>query len=199
MDVSLQQLLHELEIFGRDNDAREEDRSKKMLNIEPDTAHLISILIRSSHSKSLLEIGTSNGYSTIWLAWATQSTGGHVTSLERDPDKQVLADANLKQAGLRDRVDLLVGEATELISTLAGPFDFVLFDADRTSAPDQLRLLLPKLLPGSLVLADNALSHPDQIAPYLAAIEALPEMDHMVVPVGKGLSVAYKMAGGKSR
>lgn len=192
MDASLRQLLSELEISGRDNDAREEDRNKKMLNIEPETAHLISILIRSSQSKSLLEIGTSNGYSTIWLAWAAKSTGGRVTSLERDPNKQALADANLQKAGLRDRVDLLLGDATELVATLEGPFDLILFDADRTSAPEQLRLLLPKLLPSSLVLADNAVSHPDQIAAYLAAIKALPEIDHMIVPVGKGLSVAYK-------
>ena len=192
MDASLRQLLSELEISGRDNDTREEDRNKKMLNIEPETAHLISILIRSSQSKSLLEIGTSNGYSTIWLAWAAKSTGGRVTSLERDQNKQALADANLQRAGLRDRVDLLLGDATELVATLEGPFDLILFDADRTSAPEQLRLLLPKLLPGSLVLADNAISHPDQIAAYLASIEALPELDHMIVPVGKGLSVSYK-------
>lgn len=192
MDTEIRQLLNQLEESGHKNDARQEDRSKKMLNIAPETAHLISLLIRSSERKSLLEIGTSNGYSTIWLAWAASFSDGHVTSLDRDEAKHVLADANLTKAGLRDRVELLQGDATELIKTLDGPFDFILFDADRTSAPDQLKFLLPKLTPGALVLADNALSHPDQIAAYLAAIESVPDMDHMIVPVGKGLSVAYK-------
>jgi len=103
-----------------------------------------------------------------------------------------MADANLRRAGLRDRVDLMIGDATEIVERLDGPFDFVFFDADRTSAPAQLQILLPKLIPGALVLADNVNSHPDQIADYLAAVQSLPNFDHMIIPVGKGLSVAYK-------
>jgi len=192
METELRNLLRELEAFGQDNDAREQDRSKKMLNLEPDTAHFISILIRSSGSKHILEIGTSNGYSTIWLAWAAQATGGHVMSIDRDANKQALADTNLRRARLRERVDLLAGDATEIVGRLVGPFDMVFFDADRLSAPTQLALLVPKLTPGALVLADNVTSHPDQIAGYLAAITALPDFDHIVVPIGKGLSLAYK-------
>jgi predicted O-methyltransferase YrrM len=191
MDTALRDLLAELESFGQENDARESERRKRMLNLEPDTAHLISLLIRSGQYTRLLEIGTSNGYSTIWLAWAT-GPEGRVISIDRDADKHVLADANLRRAGLRDRVDLRIGDATEIIAGLPGPFDLVFFDADRHSAPDQLALLLPKLLPGALVLADNVHSHPDEIAPYLKAIEALDGFDHMVVPVGKGLSIAYR-------
>jgi len=192
MKVELRNLLRELEVWGQENDAREEDRSHKMLNLEPDTAHLISILIRSSQRKHLLEIGTSNGYSTIWLAAAVKATSGRVISIDRDADKQAMADANLRRAGLRDLVELIAGDATEIVKTLVGPFDLVFFDADRLSAPAQLQLLLPKLTAGALVLADNVTSHPDQIADYLAAIQALPDFDHMVVPVGKGLSIAYK-------
>jgi predicted O-methyltransferase YrrM len=193
MDTALRELLAQLEVSGRENDANEQDRSKKMLNLERDTAQLISILIRSSQRTQLLEIGTSNGYSTLWMAWSAQATGGRVTSIERNPDKQAMADENLRRAGLRDLVDLRLGDATEVVKALPGPFDLILFDADRLSAPDQLKLLLPKLSPGALVLADNALSHPEEIAAYLAAIESLPDFDHMVVPVGKGLSVAYKV------
>jgi predicted O-methyltransferase YrrM len=192
MEPAIRSLLAELETWGNENDAREQDRRKKMLNLEPDTARFISILVRSSQRKSLLEIGTSNGYSTIWLAWAVSATGGHVTSLERDADKNAQADANLQRAGLRDSVDLLLGDATEIVASLDGPFDFVFFDADRISAPDQLKFLKSKLLSGALVLADNVLSHPDEIAGYLAAIEATPDFDHMVIPIGKGLSLAYK-------
>lgn len=194
MEPQLRELLEELAYFGAKNDAEEEDRSKKMLNLEAETAHLMSILVRSSNRKRLLEIGTSNGYSTIWLAWSAQATGGHVISLDRDADKQAMADANLQRAGLRGQVDLRLGDATEIVADLEGTFDFVFFDADRLSAPAQLTLLLPKLERGALILADNVLSHPDQIAPYLEAISTLPNLDHMIVPVGKGLSVAYKTA-----
>lgn len=191
MQKALRDLLVELQTWGRENDEREQDRPKKMLNLEPDTAHFISMLLRSSQRKAVLEIGTSNGYSTIWLAWAVSGAGGRVTSLDRNQDKHPLADANLRRAGLRDLVDLRVGDATELVDTLTGPFDAVFFDADRISAPAQLKLLLPKLLPGALILADNALSHPEEIAPYLAAIQAVPEVEHMIVPIGKGVSLAY--------
>jgi predicted O-methyltransferase YrrM len=194
METHLRELLTELEMFGNENDAAHADRSKKMLNLEPDTAQLMSILVRSSKCQRMLEIGTSNGYSTIWLAWAAAATGGQVISIERDAEKQAMADANLKRAGLRDKVDLHLGDATEIVAALDGTFDFVFFDADRLSAPEQLKLLLPKLQSGALVLADNVLSHPDQIAPYLAAITALPEFDHMVIAVGKGLSIAYKQS-----
>jgi predicted O-methyltransferase YrrM len=84
------------------------------------------------------------------------------------------------------------GDATEMVRGLAGPFDCVFFDADRVSAPEQLHLLLPKLRDDVLLMADNALSHPGEIAGYLAALRALPDFEQIVIPVGKGLSVAYR-------
>jgi predicted O-methyltransferase YrrM len=118
--------------------------------------------------------------------------GGHVTSIEREAHKLALADANLRQAGLREAVDLIHGDATQVVATLAGPFDCVFFDADRTSAPSQLALLLPKLTAEVFLLADNALSHPQESAAYLAAVQALPQFEHLIIPIGKGLSMAYR-------
>jgi predicted O-methyltransferase YrrM len=195
MDADLRSLLNELYEEGRRIDEHEQDRSKKMLNLEPATAQLLSILVRGGRRTRLLEIGTSNGYSTIWLAWATRAVGGHIISIDRDPQKQALAEANLHRAGLREVVDLICGDATEIVAGLAGPFDFVFFDADRRSAPSQLALLVPKLTPDAFVLADNVLSHPDEIAGYLTALEALTQFDHLVVPIGKGLSVVYRGSG----
>lgn len=191
MDAGLRSLLTELEAWGRRHDAAEPDHSKRALNLAPDTAHLVSIMVQSGHCTRLLEIGTSNGYSTIWLAWATRVTGGHLTSIDRLAEKVAAAEANLRRAGLLDRVTLVHGEATGVIPTLSGPFDFVLFDADRLSAAAQLDLLVPKLVSGALVLADNALSHPTEIAGYLAAIDHHATFDHLIVPIGNGLSVAY--------
>ena len=162
-----------------------------MLNLEADTAELVSILAQSSGAQRALEIGTSNGYSTIWLAASIGPLGGRVISIEQSQEKQTMARENLLEAGLLEYLDLRLGDATEVIPTLTGPFDFVFFDANRTSAPDQLTLLLPKLSPRALILADNALSHPDQIAGYITMVNSLEHFQHVIVPVGKGLSVAF--------
>jgi predicted O-methyltransferase YrrM len=191
MDATIRALLAELEEEGRRNDAREQERSKKLLNLEQETAHLLSILVRSSRRARVLEIGTSNGYSTIWLAWAV-GPAGRITSIDRDAEKQAQADANLRRAGLSERVELHNGDATKIVASLSGPFDCVFFDADRLSAPEQLRLLIPNLAPDALLLADNVHSHPEEIAGYLDALAALPDFDRLVVPIGKGLSVAYR-------
>ena len=195
-DAEIRAFLTELYEIGKQNDAREQERSKKMLNLEPETAQFLHILIRSSRRTRLLEIGTSNGYSTIWLAWAASLTGGQVISIDHDADKQAKADTNLRRAGLREVVTLRCGDATEIVARLPGPFDCVFFDADRYSAPAQLSLLMPKLTPDVLILADNVLSHPTEIAAYLKALEALPQFDRVIVPIGKGLSVAYRAAAG---
>jgi predicted O-methyltransferase YrrM len=192
MEPHLRALLEEVREWGLANDAVQQERAKKMLNLQPDTAMLISILVRSGKRTRVLEIGTSNGYSTIWLAWSVSILGGRVVSIDRNPDKVAMAHANLERAGLRHLVDLRHGDATQVVATLSGPFDFVFFDADRLSAPAQLNLLLPKLTDDALVLADNALSHPEDSKAYLAAIAAMEAFDHVVIPVGKGLSIAYK-------
>lgn len=196
-DADIRAFLTELYENGKQNDAQEQERSKKMLNLEPDTARFLHILIRSTRRTRLLEIGTSNGYSTIWLAWAASANGGQVISIDRDTHKQALAAANLRHVGLREMVDLKCGNATQIVADLPGPFDCVFFDADRYSAPEQLALLVPKLAPDVLLLADNALSHPDEIAGYLKALEALPQFERVILPIGKGLSVAYRSAGSK--
>lgn len=181
-------VLRDLEVFGRENDAHIADRNRKMLNLERDTAELVHLLVRSGNRRRVLEIGTSNGYSTIWIA-AALGEGGILETLDRDGDKLAEARRNLARAGLDGRVRFYHGAGTDIVGALPGPFDCVFFDADRVSAPDQLALLLPRLTRGCLLLADNALSHPDQIAGYVAAVEALPGVSTTILPVGKGLHV----------
>lgn len=196
MKTPLADLLAEIERHGRENDDRQPDRARKMLNLEPETARLLNILARSARAQRVLEIGTSNGYSTIWLASAVAETGGKVTSIESSSEKQSMARENLARAGLSKYVELKLGDATATVRELAGPFDFVFFDADRISAPEQLELLVPKVSAAVLLLADNALSHPAEIAGYLAAVASLESFDHMILPVGKGLSLAYRSSRG---
>jgi predicted O-methyltransferase YrrM len=192
MDDRLSGLLKEIEEHGVENDARVTERPRKMLNLEPASAQLLSILVRASGVTRAIEIGTSNAYSTIWLAWSLKPAGGRIISIDRNPDKHVLAQENLRRADLLARVELRTGDAAEILRQLAGPFDLVFLDADRRSFPEQFQILLPKLTQKVLVVADNVLSHPEEIADYLKLISSLSDFQHTIVPVGKGLNIAFR-------
>jgi predicted O-methyltransferase YrrM len=187
-------LLDKIERFGLSHDPGQTDRKQKMLNVERPTAELIHILLLSSRRKHVLEIGTSNGFSAIVIGATLQSIDGAapLTTIERDPIKVAGARRNIEHAQLSFIVQVIQGPATEVVSNLAGPFDCVFFDADRVSAPDQLRMLLPKFEPDVLLLTDNVLSHPQEVAAYITAVERLPDFVCMTVPIGKGLHIAYR-------
>src|SRR3974390_2067443 len=106
MEQRLREFLKELEERGLENDARATERSRMMLNLEPASAQLVSILVRASGVTRAIEVGTSNGYSTIWLAWSLAPAGGRIISIDRNPDKHALARENLRRAGFLDVVDL---------------------------------------------------------------------------------------------
>ena len=192
MDQRLRELLKEMQERGRENDARATERPRMMLNLEPASAQLLSILVRASGVTRAVEIGTSNAYSTIWLAWSLAQAGGRIVSIDRNPDKHALARENLRRADFLDHVELRTGDAAAIVRQLTGPFDLVFLDADRRNFPEQIKILLPKLDRKALVIADNVLSHPEEIAEYLKFISSLPDFQHTTVPVGKGLSIAYR-------
>ncbi len=192
MDHALVAFLDELARFGDENDARETERAKRMLNITPDTGRLLWILVRASRATRILEVGTSNAYSTIWLADAAQVSRGRVITLEHDPDKVRLARENLERAGLVQRVEIRQGRAAETLLGLPGPFDFVFLDADRASYVTYLELVVPKLAPGGLLVADNVISHAGELADYLARVKSHPALFSVTVPVGKGEEISLK-------
>jgi predicted O-methyltransferase YrrM len=198
--AELDQLLRELETEGQRNDAQQTDRKKKFLNLERPTAELIYVLLQASRRKQILEIGTSTAFSTIWIAAALKDcSGAKFISVEISPEKLALARKNLARAGFSQVVELLEGNATDVVAGLKGPFDCVFFDADRVSAPAQLRLLLPKLSADVLLLADNALSHPDEISAYKAMVEQSPGFICTLTPVGKGLHIAWRSGPTKAK
>jgi predicted O-methyltransferase YrrM len=192
-EPAIEQLLAELEQLGHENDQRVSERRYKLLNLERPTAELIWLLLQSTRRRSVLEIGTSNGYSTIWIAEALRRTpDARFVSIERFPEKLAQARQNLGRAGLLAAVELIEGDATEIARSLPPHFDCIFFDADRVSAPAQLEILLPKLAPDALLLADNVLSHPQEVAEYRKMVEYLPGFIWTVIAVGKGLHVAWR-------
>lgn len=181
MQPELRALLEELAAFGRAHDAREPEHARRMLNITPDTG-----------ARRILEIGTSNAYSTIWLAWAATRTDGHVTTVERSAEKAVMARANLTRAGLLERVTLCQGAALDVLPSLPGPFDFIFLDADRPNYLAYLDLILPRLRPGGLLVTDNAVSHAAEMDAYLARLRSDPRLASVTVPIGNGEELTYK-------
>jgi predicted O-methyltransferase YrrM len=193
VDPTVLALLDELWSAGDANDARQTERPLRMLNITPDTGRFLWILVRAARAARILEVGTSNGYSTIWLADAARATGGRVVTLERDPDKVRLARENLQRAGVAGWVDVREGPAADTLSGLPGPFDLAFLDADRASYRTYLELVVPKLVPGGLLVADNVVSHRSELEDFLARVKAHPGLLSVTVPVGKGEEVAVKL------
>jgi len=193
VDHALLEFLEKLAKFGEDNDAREAARPKRMLNITRDTGRLLWILVRAMAATRILEVGTSNAFSTIWLADAARSTGGRVTTLELNPEKVALARANLAKAGLGEVVDVIEGRAIDVLAALPGPFDVVFLDADRASYLAYLELVVPKLRPGGMLIADNAISHTQELRDYLCRVKSHPELFALTVPIGNGEEIALKL------
>ena len=188
----LRALLDELAEFGRQNDARETERDRRLLNITPETGQFLAILLRAVRAQRILEIGTSNAYSTIWLAWAAAETGGHVTTIERAADKVAMARTNLQRAGLSDRVTVVHGSALDVLADLPGPFDLIFLDADRSNYDSYLDLLLPRLRRGGLLVTDNVTSHAAELADFLRRLKTQPQVDTVTLFLGNGEELTYK-------
>jgi predicted O-methyltransferase YrrM len=192
LNANLTTLLDELATFGDAHDDDPANRATRMLNITPDTGAFLAVLVKAMDARRILEIGTSNGYSTLWLADAAGSAGT-ITTVERAPAKIALARANFARAGLAACIDQREGDAGAVLQELAdGAYDLLFLDSLRTAYlawwPDLKRVLRP----GGMLVVDNATSHPQDMADFLAAVKADDGFTTSLVPVGKGEFLAVK-------
>jgi len=194
-DAALFEYLAGLEQRGRENDARETERSRRLLNCGPETGRLLAILIRALDAQHILELGTSNGYSTLWLAWAASATGGRVTTVDHAADKIEMARENLERAGLADRVTVAHGQIADVLRDLSGPVDMVFLDADRPNYLVYLDPLLRLLRPGGLLVTDNVVSHASEVKEFLARLRGTEGVETVTLPVGNGVELTYRRGG----
>lgn len=182
------------EMHASDQKAREEtdDKWLRPRSLHPDAAQFLTLLAKAVHAQSILEIGTSVGFSTVHLALAAQETGGHVTTLELLPAKYEAAQANLLRGGLSAYVTQYLGDALALLPTLPGPWDLVFLDPEKELYGEAWNLFRDTVRPGGLVVADNLLSHADDLQSYRAAILANARYETVTVPIGLGLEVSYR-------
>jgi predicted O-methyltransferase YrrM len=189
----LEALLAALEQFGKSNDGSTSERPRRMLNITRDTGELLAVLVRATMARRVLEIGTSNGYSTLWLASAARAIGGSVTTVELSEYKIGLATANFARSGLARHITLLHEDAGRVLQRSGdGAFDLVFLDSERTEYPGWWPALKRVLRPGGLLVVDNAISHRSEMAPFVALISADAAFVTSLVPVGNGEFLAVK-------
>jgi len=176
----------------RPNAARAGDwRDKALLAVGPDTGQLINTLARSLDAPTILELGTSYGYSGIWLAEAARATGGRLITMELADFKSNHARELAIMAGLAGHIDFKVGDALQMIAELPTGIDFVLVDLWKDLYVPCLEAFYPKLNPGAIIVADNMLRPGnEEVKRYGRAVRARPGITSVLLPVGSGIEIS---------
>lgn len=172
-----------------------EETQHDFWNISHQTAEFISMLIKISRVKNVLEIGTSNGYSTLWIADALKdsNTGGHLTTIEFYEKRQSIARENIENCNLSDYVTFKQGRALEIIPELDFVPDMVFIDANKAEYIQYFDLLKDKLPAGAIILADNVVSHAAKVADFLETIKNDTRYQSQVLDLPAGLLMALKL------
>lgn len=167
--------------------------SQRSLAVGPDSGRLLFALVAPNAGCEVLEIGSSHGYSTIWLAAAARILGGRVVTLEQEPGKIEVWRRNIADAGLEEWVELVAGDAKETLRDLEDGFDVVFLDAWKDDYEVLFELARTKLDPGGVVVADNVTTS-STVAAYAAARQADPTLVSVTVPIGHGLELTTVLA-----
>lgn len=172
-----------------------EKTQKQFWNISRVTAEFLYTLIRAEKSKNVLEIGTSNGYSGIWLGKALKETGGHLTTIEFYDKRLDIAKENFKICGVSDIITPLQGSALMHLEYLPDDFeiDFAFVDANKSEYIKYFEFIDKHLKVGGIIACDNVLSHEAKCKPFIDAINAHPNYENVVLPLPAGLSLGRKI------
>ena len=164
-----------------------------MLNVSASEGAYLRDHVIKAKAKRALEIGTSNGYSTIWIALGARKTGGHVTTLEIDGAKVRLAAESFRAAGVEGLITQVHGDALKEIPKLQGPFEFVFIDAWKNDYVKYLDLVLPMVPPGGIIMAHNTKNLRSQLEDFIQKVTHHPQLDTVLVEPGPGgFSVSVK-------
>jgi caffeoyl-CoA O-methyltransferase len=164
---------------------------RRLRQIPPETGKLLAFLAASAPQGLVLEIGTSGGYSSLWLALACRQRRDRLVTFEEDVHKVTLARQTFRQAGVEEFITVVQGDALDLLPRYSG-VAFCFLDIEKDVYPDCFRGVVPNLVPGGLFCADNIISHASELEGFLAEVYADPRLDALVLPVGKGVLVCRR-------
>lgn len=167
-------------------------RVERLRQIPPDTGKFLALLAASAPDGKLIEIGASAGYSALWLALACRERGSTLTTFEVLADKILLARETFRLAGVEGVVNLVHGDARKHLPGYTG-IAFCFIDADKEIYADCYEMVVPNLVRGGLLVADNAINHQDTLQPVIDRAYADHRVDALVVPVGKGELICRKV------
>lgn len=169
-------------------------RDEFLLSVGVETAIFLNTLAKSAQSKTILEIGTSYGYSTIWLAEAARANGGKVITLENNPEKAKYAQQQINEAGLSNFVEFRIGDALESIENAQETYDFILVDIWKELYAPCFERFFPKLNKGAWVIGDNMIFPPHsrpEATVYRQYIRETNAFDTVLMPIGSGIEVSF--------
>ena len=173
-----------------------EKTQKEFWNVPRKTGILLNMFIKMMNAKSALEIGTSNGYSGLWLSKALKETGGMLTTIEFYEKRQSIAIENFKKCGVMDIIRPLQGSACDVIRSFEDDekFDFVFIDANKREYVEYFNLIKPHLTPKAMIVADNIISHAEKVQTFIDAVDNDEEFQYEIIEVPGGILTAYRHA-----
>ncbi|MDP9013033.1 MAG: class I SAM-dependent methyltransferase [Pseudomonadota bacterium] len=177
-------------------------RDEFLLPIGPEVGRFLHSLILAKRPARVLELGTSYGYSTLFLADAVKQTGGRMVTMDLADYKQAHARAMLDKAGISDVVEFRRGDAVAMIDADSGPFDFVLLDIWKELYVPCLRAVYPKLSDEGIIAADNIIEPPmwrEDARKYRSAVGSLPGMQSALIPIGNGIELSVKWSAANTK
>ena len=177
-------------------DARDREdgtpRLQRLRQIPPETGRFLALMAAGAPAGEFLEIGTSAGYSTLWLALAGEMLGKMITTFELLPEKAKLARQTFRSAGVEDTVKLVEGDARLFLSQYQA-ISFCFLDAEKEIYAECYEAVIPRLVKGGWLAADNAINHRETLQPMLDRAISDDRVDALIVPIGKGVLVCRKI------
>lgn len=177
-------------------------RDELLLPVGVEVGRVLHALVLAHRPARILELGTSYGYSTLFLADAARAVGGTVITMELADYKQDWARQQIAAAGLGEHVDFRLGDAVAMIDADEGPFDFVLLDIWKELYLPCFEAFYPKLADETIVVADNMIFPPmarEDVRTYRAAVQGKGDMHQALLPIGMGIEIAVKWPEGSAK
>src|SRR5579884_3125906 len=171
--------------------ARMRERETGLWNVDPPDGEYLYRLVKELDAKRVLEIGTSNGYSGIWMAMALRETGGRLITLDADRGRWQLAQTHFGETGLAPLIDSRLTDANAELERIDGPLDLAFLDADKGDYARQYEAVLPKVRRGGVIIAHNVISHAGEMQPFLDRVKTDPAVEtEFIAPGPQGFSVS---------